>query len=471
MALSPQEKKELAQLLEVRQALTARSNLFEFTKHTFLHFQPNWFHENYYKQLDRFAKGEIKKLMIFVPPQHGKSEGSTRRLPAYLLGLNPDLKIAIISYSADKARKFNRELQRLFDETKYQKAFPNVKLSTSADGYARTQDEFEIVGHRGGVKTVGVGGALTGEPVDVLIIDDIYKDAETAWSATQRDKIQDWYNSVAETRLHNDSRTLVVFTRWHEADLAGYLLAQEREQWEVITYPAIKVGEPTEYDPREDGEPLWPERHNLEKLERIRQRDPFVFGNLYQQDPKSKEGLLYEKFKEWEVLPATATKNYAVIDTADTGSDFLCCIIYTKDETGFYIRDVYYTQQSMEITEIETAKLITKWDVKVCYVESNNGGKGFARTVEHKCRAIANWSTRFKWYHQSLNKETRIFTKSADVQNMIHMPKGWNNTHAKFYADVMGYTVTGKNKHDDAPDTLTMIIENEIKKKVMAFAR
>ena len=236
--------------------------------------------------------------MVFMPPQHGKSEGSTRRLPAYILGRNPDNKIAVVSYSAPKARKFNREIQRIIDTPEYAEIFPETRLNSSnittvAGAWLRNADECEIVGHRGGFKTVGVGGPLTGEPVDTLIMDDIYKDAKTAWSAVVREAIEDWYDTVAETRLHNNSQQLIVFTRWHEKDLAGRLLEQQGiydpvnnpNGWVVVTYQAIKKGAPTEYDPREEGTALWPERHNLEKLEAIRTRNPHVFESLYQQDP------------------------------------------------------------------------------------------------------------------------------------------------------------------------------------------
>ena len=199
----------------------SRSSLFRFTMSTMPTFRPAGFHRRYYDVLTKFAKGEIKKLMVFMPPQHGKSEGSTRRLPAFVLGQQPDARIAIVSYSASKARKFNREIQRIMDTEEYHEIFPDTvlygsKYDNGKEQYIRTADEFEIVEHRGSLKTVGVGGPLTGDPVDILIMDDIYKDAKSAWSQTVRDSISDWYDTVAETRLHNDSQQLMVFTRWHE---------------------------------------------------------------------------------------------------------------------------------------------------------------------------------------------------------------------------------------------------------------
>lgn len=286
----------------------SRSSLFRFTMSTMPTFRPAGFHRRYYDVLTKFAKGEIKKLMVFMPPQHGKSEGSTRRLPAFVLGQQPDARIAIVSYSASKARKFNREIQRIMDTEEYHEIFPDTvlygsKYDNGKEQYIRTADEFEIVGHRGSLKTVGVGGPLTGDPVDILIMDDIYKDAKSAWSQTVRDSISDWYDTVAETRLHNDSQQLMVFTRWHEDDLAGRLIEKQGiydedenpDGWVIVTYRAIKEGGPTEYDPREDGEPLWPERHSLHKLEQVRNRAPRTFEALYQQRPTAVGGNIIKR--------------------------------------------------------------------------------------------------------------------------------------------------------------------------------
>ncbi len=475
--MTAEDKREYLSLLLERDRREKRNHVMRFTEATMPNFKPNWFHKSYYEVLNKFAKGEIKKLMVFVPPQHGKSEGSTRRLPAFLIGNKPNTRIAIASYSSSKARKFNREIQRVIDDKSYYEIFPNIRLSNGADGYSRTMDEIEIIPNdssikdTGSIKTVGVGGALTGEPVDILILDDIYKDAASAWSETVRDNIQDWYNTVADSRLHNDSQVLIVFTRWHENDLAGYLLNVEPDEWEVFTYPAIKIGEPNEYDPRKEGEALWEERHNVEKLQGIRDRDPHVFESLYQGNPKAKEGLLYETFKTYEQLPHDAVLRKAVIDTADTGADYLCSIVYAPTVTGYYIVDVYYTDAKMEITEEETAKQLTRCAVNDVRIESNNGGRGFARNVERICRTMGNTKTAVRWQHQSANKEARIFTHAADVQNMVYYPVGWESKYPKFASAVKGYMAKGKNKNDDAPDALTMIVENEQKKLIKAYAR
>jgi predicted phage terminase large subunit-like protein len=417
--------------------------------------------------------------MVFMPPQHGKSEGSTRRLPAFIVGNHPDTKVAIVSYNSPKARKFNREIQRIIDTPQYQEVFPHTRLNashiiTGAVSWLRNADEFEIVDWRGSVKTVGVGGALTGEPVDVLIMDDIYKDAKTAWSPVVRESVSDWYDTVAETRLHNDSQQLIVFTRWHEDDLAGALLRQQGiynpvdnlNGWVIVIYQAIKEGAPAQYDLRQEGEPLWAERHSLEKLQSIRLRNPHVFESLYQQNPRPAEGLMYESgFVEYGVKPATQySDRKAYVDTADTGADYLCAIIYDETETGNYLVDVIYTQKPMEYTEPALARMLTKHTVQECIIESNNGGRGFARAVEKQCRLMENMKTRFKWFYQSENKDVRIYSHSAAVQNLTFMPQGWTKLFPEFATSILAYMKVGKNLHDDAVDCLTGCVEKRKKR-------
>lgn len=472
--MNRREKLEYMALLKERLIRQSRNDLLTFTKATMPTFAPVEFHKRYYHKLTEFADGKIKKLMVFVPPQHGKSEGSTRRLPAYILGKDPDRKVAVVSYSAPKARKFNREIQRVIDTDEYHEIFPGTCLNASnvttiAGSWLRNADECEIVGRRGGFKTVGVGGALTGEPVDMLIMDDLYKDAKTAWSPTVRESVRDWYDTVADTRLHNDSQQLIVYTRWHQDDLAGQLLKEQGEYdpvtnpngWVVVVYPALKVGAPTEDDPREEGEALWTERHSKEKLENSRKNNSHVFESLYQQNPKPLEGLMYSQgFREYEVIPHSRKmirKNYT--DTADEGKDFLCSICYVETETANYVTDILYTQKPMEYTEPKTAEMLTKHETQFCIVESNNGGRSFARNVEAQTRILKNNKTVFKWFHQSENKAIRIFTKSSEVQNLTYFPVGWEKRWPEFYQAITHYMKEAKNEHDDACDALTGCVE------------
>ena len=455
--------------------LVPQENLLSFTRHTLPSFAPAPFHIAYYEVLTRFAMGEIKKLMITMPPQHGKSEGATRRLPAFVLGQDPDKRIAIVSYNAIKARKFNRELQRIMDDDRYYELFPQTLLAGQASyqeqgrrsrNYARNSDECEIVGYQGSFKTIGVGGSLTGEPVDMLIMDDLYKDASSAWSPVIRQNVADWYDTVASTRLHNDSQQLLVFTRWHMEDLAGRLLEQEGiydpienpQGWLLVSFPAIQNRPPSKQDPRAEGEPLWPERHSLEKLLEIKGRSPTVFESLYQQNPQPSQGLMYEEFTCYTDLPSRSY-SVAYIDAADSGADYLCALFYKEAEDGNYITDVLYTKDPMEVTETTLTYMLQQHQVERCHIESNNGGNLFVSNLQQRSWDMGNRLTRFNPFHQNQNKTARIFAASASVQKLIKMPLDWKKRFPKFARDLTGYLRVGTNAHDDAPDALTGSIE------------
>lgn len=225
-----------------------------------------------------------------------------------MLGIKPKTKICVCSYSATLAESFNRDIQRIIDDMPYHKVFPDTVLNesnvtTDAHGaYLRNSEIFETVGYRGFVKTVGVGGSLTGTPIDIGIIDDPFKDREEAMSIRIREKVWSWYTDVFKTRLHNESQELIIMTRWDSDDLAGRILKRDKD-WEVVTFQAIKERE-IPGDPRQIGEALWPEKHSLERILAIKNTSPFTFDSLYQQEPKpSKEALVFPDWNEYDDEP------------------------------------------------------------------------------------------------------------------------------------------------------------------------
>lgn len=461
-------------ILEEEAKRLARADLLSFTKYTFNKFQPTWFHCNYYRILDLFAKGKIKKLIISVPPQHGKSQNSSIQTPAYMVGHSPELKIATVCYSATKARKFGRKTKQLITEQCYQDIFPETRLADRSDSnYINTAEEMEIVGHDGSLKCVGYEGGLTGDPVDVLLMDDLYKDWKEANSPVIRENVRDWYITVADTRLHNDSQQLIVFTRWHDEDLIGFIEANYKvvqinswsdvenpdpDKWYKINFEAIKTGIPTEIDPRKEGEPLWPERHSLKKLLDARRKDPLMFECLYQGNPVAASGLLYgaDGWKTYTTrTDAIIRKNYT--DTSDTGSDYLCSIDYDVCADGLaYVIDVRYTSEPMEVTEPLVAGGLLKNLVSLSDIESNNGGRGFARKIQEMTYGKVN----IRWFHQSGNKEARIVTNAANVKQKIVFPDDWHIRWPEFYLAVIKFKRKfNANEHDDAPDVLTGIVE------------
>ena len=436
-----------------------------------------WFHRTYYRVLEAFADGRIRRLMISMPPQHGKSVGATTLLPAYLLGLDPDLRIAIASYSASLASKFNRRVQRILESAEYGELFPatTIKRGAKPANYVRTADEVEIVGYEGSLLSVGREGSLTGNRVDCFLLDDLYKDAMEANSPLIRENCWEWYTSVVRTRMHNASRELMVFTRWHEEDLIGML--RRREQvvelhawsdldrvpaggWLALDFEALKTAAPTEIDPRAAGEALWPARHDAALLRAKRALDPLRFECMYQGRPSVREGLLYgDQFVEYDTLPREIVRRANYTDTADTGDDYLCSISYAVDADGaIYVVDLVYSREGMEVTEGLVADLLLRSDTRTAAVESNNGGRGFARAVQRLAPAV-----RVEWFHQSANKEARILSNSATVLHTLRMPRGWNLRWPELYAHLTTYRRKFRaNRWHDAADVLTGIVEREV---------
>lgn len=246
--------------------------------------------------------------MVFMPPQHGKSELVSRQLPAKILGVNPKAKIVLASYSATLASSFNRDCQRIIDSDLYRDVYPGTFLNSSnivtvSSSYLRNSEIFETVGHGGFLKTTGVGGSLTGTPADFAIIDDPVKDSLEASSVTYQERNWNWYNDVLYTRIHNNTGILITQTRWDENDLSGLLLksmaAGTGEEWTILSLPAI-CEHPTDYDKREVGEALWPERHSLEKLVQVKKQSLRTFEALYQQNPRPIKtgGEFYKEFNQ-----------------------------------------------------------------------------------------------------------------------------------------------------------------------------
>ena len=473
----------------------ARRQLLWFAQYMRPRYDATPFHRNYARVLEMFARGDVKNLIIQAPPQHGKSELSSRMLPAYMLGQNPDLKIAICSYAATIAKDFNRDVQRLIDCDEYHSIFPETTLNgsnvvTVANNYLRNSDVFEIVNHTGSLRVVGRGGSLTSKTVDVMIFDDLYKDAQEANSPQIRATAWDWYTKVAQTRLHNNSQQLIVFTRWHPEDIIGKIIESEKvifaeswsdfenvpaNVWVLVNFEAIKTGKATEMDPRNSGEPLWPEHHSLDRLLRLKQLDPVGFQCLYQGDPGSAEGKLYQPFKTWVEKSEWGQyiRSGCYVDVADAGDDYLFAASYDiyKSDNQIWneskrryepllfalITDVEYTDESTDVTTVTVPRLINSNNVQKAWIESNNGGSQFEKNVKKKVRALT------VPFYQGENKEARIVTNAPFVNQHIIMPFGWESRYKKFYEHISGFLRKfDANAHDDDADGLTGIYEKEI---------
>ena len=291
-------------MAEIKQLVRsdAREHLLSFALLVHGDYRAYWHHNLIASYLDRVATGEIKRLIITAPPRHGKSQLVTRSFPAWYLGRYPDREVKIVSYNQRLANRFCRDFRRVVDSLEYSEIFPNVRLPTPKDrGWVNQADTVEIVDHGGSLCSIGLNGTLTGTGIDLGIIDDPIKNPEEAYSPTYRERAWSCYSQVLRTRLQGDHAALViVMTRWHQDDMVGRLLRladedEYSEQWHVLELPAIKEGPPTDEDPREEGEPLWPERYDKKFLAEQRATGEKAWNALYMCRPSSAAGEIVHR--------------------------------------------------------------------------------------------------------------------------------------------------------------------------------
>jgi predicted phage terminase large subunit-like protein len=430
--------------------------------------------------LDDVLSGKIKKLIINIAPRYSKTELAVKNFISMGLALNPRAKFIHLSYSDDLVRDNASDIQNILLEPEYQKlfsAYPTSKNSrkwyTKEGGglYAvssagqvtgfgaglvdkekeeREQEEKDLDEFLSCIDTEGFGGAI--------VIDDPIK-PDDALSVVMRDKVNNKFDTTLRNRVNSRNTPIVIIMqRVHENDLCGFLEAQEPGEWTVLSLPCIQVND------KGEEEALWPFKHTLQELKKLKELNSYVFETQYMQDPKPLTGQMYEQgFKTYEKIPKVLITRKCYTDTADEGQDYLCSIVYDESISCNYILDVIYTQKPMEVTEPLVAEQLTKFKVSQVMVESNAGGRSFARAVERLCREMKNNSTKIKWFHQGENKNIRIFTQSAAVQNLCYMPVGWDKMWPLFYKSLTSYMKIGKNDHDDAEDALTGTVEQRSK--------
>ena len=299
-------------------------------------------------------------------------------------------------------------------------------------------------------------GTATGFGADLIVIDDLIKNSEEAYNSNVLEKHIDWFTNTMLSRTEKGFKLIIIMTRWASNDLAGFILSNYDDVVH-INYKAIN----------NDGTPLDEGTLSLEDFEfkTKNMAKEIVYAN-YQQDPIDIKGRLYSSIKTYNQLPMdsnnnllfTAYKNYT--DTADTGEDYLCSICYGVYNKEAYILDVLYTKEPMEITEPATAKILMDNNIKEADIESNNGGRGFARAVDkYLLEKYNSNSCKVRWFHQTQNKRARILSNATWVMEHIYLPVNWADRWPEFYKAITTYQKEGKNKHDDGPDALTGVAE------------
>lgn len=458
-------------------------------------------HKKIFRALQDVVDGKCKRLIINMPPRYGKTETAIKSFISWCFALNPKCRFLHLSYSDMLVKDNSDTIRGIMKEGLYKSLFPKSALESDKSSATRWKTaaggELYAVSTQGQVTGFGAGnvdvtedeltqmttagdalslddninnvlegiGARTNVFQGAILIDDPMK-PEDAESDIVRERINLRFENTIRNRTNSrNTPIIIIMQRLHEHDLCGYLQEIEPDEWTVLSLPAIQVGE----DGTEHA--LWPMKHTLDELHRMRDINPLVFDTQYMQDPTPKEGLMYaDGFRTYsrDNLPTghNAQNRWNYTDTADTGSDSLCSICFIDTPEFVYVTDVLFTDASMEITESQTAELLTRNNTIWSLVESNNGGRAFARNVKRILRAtLRNFRVAVNSFTQTQNKASRIYANSACCMNDILFPEGWERKWPKFYAALTGYRKDNKKKqHDDAPDCLTGVYEMHSKR-------
>lgn len=465
------------QLREVRKA---RESLLDFTRFTMPNFRVNWHHALIAEYLEKLVEGEITRLIIQAPPRHGKSELVSRRLPAYAFGRDPNEQIILASYSDTLAKKMNRDCQRVMDNPQYFKVFPNTLIPrkglVSFDGrtYVRNSEEFEIMHHFGKYKCAGIGTGITGMGFTLGIIDDPFKDRKDADSKTIRQNCWDWFTSTFMTRAEEEiddedtvetvgkeARILITMTRWHEDDLVGRIIEQEKDEdgteWTILNLPAVyddTLPHLVDADERENGEALWPGKYNLKKLEKIKKNSSRDWSALFQGTPIVEGGNIVDR-SWWQYYDEPPGKFTEVIQSWDFAfkknetSDFVVGQVWGRIGADKYLLD--QVRGRMGFTESLTAiqTMSAKWPQTYRkLVEDKANGPAIIETVKKKISGVLP-------VEPDGSKEARAHATSPQIESgNVYLPRNAPWVHD--YVEEWAAFPNGKN--DDQVDATTQAL-------------
>lgn len=399
-------------------------------------------------------------LVLSLPPGHYKSF-TAKNLAMWLMGKDPRNRVIGASNSADLSSVFSTQVRDTILGINYGKGgvpyneiFPDTKIK---QGFA-TKSKWELEGSaEPSYRATSPTSALTGSRADYFIIDDIIKNHLDAMNARVHEQNFDWFRNTLFSRADGDNyKFIFVMQRWAKADLSGRIISFYGDDVVSIDFPAED----------KDGNMLEPTIMSKDKLNEARRTlRPEVFKANYLQKPMDVEGRLYKGFSEWSELPNVPIKRNNT-DVADQGKDNICSINWVEKDGKVYVTDIYYSPEKAEVTEPAIALMITAGNVTEAEFESNNGGKFYARNIETGLRNLGNNTTQVKWTPQTANKEARILTSSAWVQNNVYMPPNWTHKYPEFASEVLGYVAGAKNEFDDGVDTLATIFERATVKPV-----
>lgn len=423
------------------------------------------------KAMQDVAERKIMKLMVSLPPRALKSY-ITSLFCSWYLGNYPTESIMRNTYGQELANKLSYDVRAIVQSPKYQRIFPFIKLRSDK---ANIVDWAIEQSRQTAYFCAGVGGAVTGKGASgMAILDDSIKDVESAMSEVILEKTWNWYTGVHKARMEKNCPEMQIGTRWSKKDILGRLIEAEGEQWTQIVIPALD----------ENGKSFCEDVKTTDEYLKLKKlTDSLIWEAEFMQNPIEAKGLLFpinelnrftmNDLKHYEDDSDKTFRYDSVIgytDTADEGTDFLVSLTAKTVAEKHYITDVVCTDEKVEITEPLVAQQIIQTKQVIHTVESNNGGKGFARNLQ----TLINGKSRadVSWIAKTTNKETRILMKSGQVKSYFYFMKDYEagSDYDRFMRQLTSYSKAGKNKHDDSADAVTGLAEILLTSQEIEFA-
>ena len=392
-------------------------------------------------------------LVLNMPPRHGKSL-TLSKFVEWVLGNDHTKKIMTGSYNETLSTVFAKNVRDTIQENKaditrvvYSDVFDaKIKYGDAKMNLWSLED-----GYNNYLATSPTGTA-TGFGADIIIIDDVIKNAEEANNAMVLDKHWDWFVNTMLSRLESGGKIIINMTRWHSEDLAGRALRELPKTGYRVKHINFRA-----HDEKTDTMLCEEVLSLMDYKRKVLTMGSDIASANYQQKPIDIKGRLYGEFKTYNTR-SEYRKIWHYCDTADTGKDYLCSIVWGETSEGFMdVLDVIYTQKPMEYTETAEADQLVNNKVNSSRIERNNGGRSFARSVRDKIQGKVSCS--IDDFYQSTNKESRIYSNSHWIEQYVRFPHDWRTRFPEYYQAMTTYQKTGKNKHDDAPDATTGIAE------------
>ena len=407
-------------------------------------------------EMQAFLFDDYDVLIICEPPRHGKSR-TAGKMVEWTLGNDRTKKIMTGSYNKTLSTTFSKNVRNNIAERKaddekivFSDIFPDVHIKRGD----AAMDMWSVEGGYNSYLATSPDGTATGFGADLLVLDDTIKSAYEAHHEGKKQEIWSWFTDTMLSRLENGGKIIIIMTRWATDDLAGRAL----EELPKAGYKVRSINFKAEQD---DGTMLCEEvlsRADYEKKKATMGRD--ILEANYNQLPIDIKGRLYGDFKTYKALPPYFDYIRSYTDTADEGNDYLVTIVYGVYLDMLYILDVYLSQLKNELTEEPNADMLARNRVNLAIIESNNGGKGFARNVRRILKTKhPKARIRIRWFHQSKNKKARILSESPTVMSKVLMPWNWQERWPDFAEQLYKYQKDGDNEHDDVPDCLTGCVE------------